>query len=157
MTSAATTRRAETATTLWTQIIFPAAPPSAWSATIRARGSPASIATPYWNTPNIMLETVLLPATKAPTVPTMGDRSGQSWPVTAAMAPARTRGMLGMPASLWPERMNIRTRGTQKERARAAGPSLRPASCAAWSRFLAGILWTAEAERAPIRKRNPGR
>ena len=69
---------AEAATTLCTQIVLPAAPPTACRATIQVGSTPIRCPTSNWNSENIMLLTVLLPATAAPIPPMNGgkDRPG---------------------------------------------------------------------------------
>ena len=53
---------AEAATTLCTQIMLPAAPPTACSATIQVGSTAIRWPMSNWNSENIMLLTVLLPA-----------------------------------------------------------------------------------------------
>src|SRR5690606_29710116 len=107
---------AEAATTLCTQIMLPAAPPTACSATTIAAprtSSPMLSAVANWNSENIMLLTVFEPAMNAPRAPMVGANSGQSCPATSETLWASTSGMLGY-ADVAPELMNTCTIGTAK-------------------------------------------
>src|SRR5690625_7011024 len=99
--------------------MLPAAPPTAWAATI-VSGDATPMVSPVlnWNRENIMFDTVLEPAAKAPRAPIHGARSGQLPPVALAAASARAIGMESRPLLLnsMPELMKIRTSGNAKDR-----------------------------------------
>ena len=84
---------AEAATTLCTQMTFPAAPPTACNATIHVASMPIFTATSNWNSENIILLIVLLPATNAPKPPSAGASSGYAPPASAATPLARAIGI----------------------------------------------------------------
>jgi hypothetical protein len=69
---------------LWTVTMLPAAPPTAWVATTVSGRTPICSAVENWNSANIRLLTVLLPATNAPSAPIHGAKAGQPrrrrWP-----------------------------------------------------------------------------
>jgi len=113
---------AEAATTLWTQIMFPAAPPTAWRATTHVGSTPIRSPTPNWNSENIMLLTVLLPATNAPSPPMNGANSGHADPASAATPSASAIGIESKPAAPALLLMQTCTIGTVKTRATEARP-----------------------------------
>lgn len=80
-----------------------------------------------WNSENIRLDTVLLPATNAPSAPIHGANTGHVPPATVAAPSARVSGMLAMsvPPNSAPLLMKTRTRGTANSRATAA-PAIWP-------------------------------
>ena len=104
---------ADAATTLWTQMTFPAAPPTACSATTQLGSAPVRRPTPNWNSENIMLLTVLLPATNAPKPPIIGAKIGHTEPTTCDTPSARTIG-IDSATSAPEEKRNTCTIGTVK-------------------------------------------
>ena len=84
---------ADAATTLCTQMMLPEAPPTACKATIQVGSTRMRSPTPNWNSENIMLLTVLLPATKAPRPPMKVEKKGQAEPAILATPSARAMGI----------------------------------------------------------------
>ena len=79
--------------------MLPAAPPMACSATIQVGSTMIRPPMSNWNSENIMLLTVLLPATAAPMPPMNGAKMGQAPPASAAIPSARTMGIRSRPAA----------------------------------------------------------
>src|SRR5690625_4858385 len=97
--------------------MFPAAPPTAWEATIvSGEDTPIPSPVPNWKSENIMFDTVLDPAANAPRAPIQGASRGQFAAVAPAAASARAIGIDSSPLPLnsGPELMKIRTRGSAK-------------------------------------------
>ena len=118
---------AEAATTLCTQIILPAAPPMACSATTHpapAAPRPICSAVENWNNENIMFEIVFDPATKAPIDPISGANIGQALPTTAETLSASTIGIDAIVSEA--ELMNTCTIGTANSSAGAAAIMVDP-------------------------------
>ncbi len=72
---------------------------------------------PNWNRENIILLTVTLPATKAPSKPTRGANKGQLGPTSSAIPAASVRGILRRSAV--PELIKTRAISTDPPKARA--------------------------------------
>ena len=73
--------------------MLPADQPTACSATTQLGSTPMRWPNPNWNSENIMLLTVLLPATAAPMPPMNVAKIGQADPVRAATPSARATGI----------------------------------------------------------------
>lgn len=116
---------ADAATTLWTQIMLPAAPPTACRATTQVGSTSIFSATLNWKSDNIMLLIVLLPATAAPSPPTSGAHSGQAQPASVSTPRASAIGISGSSAPPPPLYRNTCTMGTVKTSATDAAPSVR--------------------------------
>ncbi|CSB48195.1 Uncharacterised protein [Vibrio cholerae] len=91
--------------------MLPAAAPTACRAMITTLEMVSVCATSNWNWLNIMLETVLEPAMKAPSAPTVALSIGKASPTKPAAKLAVVTGILAKSAPLTPELMKIRTIG----------------------------------------------
>ncbi|MNY39667.1 hypothetical protein D3C86_1743660 [compost metagenome] len=148
---------ADAATTLWMAIMLPAAAPTACSASMAAVETPSVCATSNWNWLNIMFDTVLEPAIKAPSAPMVALRAGKNSPTSPAAKFAVVTGMLARSAPFTPELMKMRTMGTVKMSTKPAPSRVRLDSPIARPKGARERDCSKVASRAQSTSRPPGR